>query len=91
MRQTLRAGKLTQKAAKHGHAREPSVRWYDARARVALHRVALWLNIPDTKLTTFECLLAQQAQVSAQHSDFQRLTNNSCPQVATVYAACVSS
>jgi len=55
---------ITKKAAKHGHAREPSVRWYDARARVALRRVGMWLNTPATKLTTFECLLAQQAQVS---------------------------
>ena len=66
-------GKLTQKAAKQGHAREPSVRWYDARARVALHRVAMWLNVPCNKLTTFECLLAQQAQVSTSTIEFHML------------------
>ena len=57
------AGAQSKKAAKQGSAREPSWRWYDARARVALRRVAMWLNVPNLKLVTFECLLAQQAQV----------------------------
>ena len=39
------------------------VRWYDARARTALKKVALWLNVPWTKVATFECLAAEQAQV----------------------------
>ncbi|CAK0785406.1 hypothetical protein CVIRNUC_008615 [Coccomyxa viridis] len=55
-------GAQSKKAAKQGSAREPSRRWYDARARVALRRVAMWLNVPNLKLVTFECLLAQQAQ-----------------------------
>ena len=39
------------------------VRWYDARARTALKKVALWTNVPWTKMATFECLAAEQAQV----------------------------
>ena len=39
------------------------VRWYDARARTALKKVALWTNVPWTKMSTFECLAAEQAQV----------------------------
>ncbi|KAK9845449.1 hypothetical protein WJX81_006684, partial [Elliptochloris bilobata] len=38
----------------------PRVRWYDARARTALRRVAAWLNVPWTKVATFERLLAYQ-------------------------------
>jgi hypothetical protein len=64
----LHAGKVTKRAAKQGVAREPMVRWYDARARVALRRVATWLNVPHAKLGTFECLLAQQSQVSTFHA-----------------------
>ena len=64
----MHAGKVTKRAAKQGVAREPVVRWYDARARVALRRVATWLNVPHAKLATFECLLAQQAQVSTFHA-----------------------
>lgn len=43
--------------------RQVEVRWYDARARTALKKVALWLNVPWTKVATFECLAAEQAQV----------------------------
>ena len=42
-----------------------AVRWYDARARVALRRVVLWLRVPDAKLGTFEAMLAQTAQVGS--------------------------
>lgn len=47
---------------------QAAVRWYDARARVALRRVALWLRMPAAKLGTFECMLAQTAQVPALSS-----------------------
>lgn len=50
---------------KQSRAQEPGVRWYDARARVALRRVAMWLQVPSSKLPVFECLLAQEAQVWA--------------------------
>jgi len=43
----------------------PAVRWYDARARVALKRVAAWLLVPPGKLATLERIAAQQAQVRA--------------------------
>ena len=43
--------------------RQVEVRWYDARARTALKKVALWTNVPWTKVATFECLAAEQAQV----------------------------
>ncbi|KAL0054954.1 hypothetical protein WJX82_005086 [Trebouxia sp. C0006] len=45
-----------------GGARKVKVRWYDARARTALKKVALWTNVPWTKMSTFECLAAEQAQ-----------------------------
>lgn len=45
-----------------GDARQVEVRWYDARARTALKKVALWTNVPWTKMSTFECLAAEQAQ-----------------------------
>ena len=44
---------------------QPVVQWYDARARVALRRVALWLHVPAAKLAMFEAMLAQTAQVPA--------------------------
>lgn len=43
--------------------RQVEVRWYDARARTALKKVAAWINVPWTKVATFECLAAEQAQV----------------------------
>lgn len=43
--------------------RQVEVRWYDARARTALKKVAVWINVPWTKMATFECLAAEQAQV----------------------------
>ena len=39
-----------------------AVRWYDARARVALWRVSAWLCMPRGKLATLERVVAQQAQ-----------------------------
>ncbi len=44
---------------------QPVVQWYDARARVALRWVALWLRVPAAKLAVFEAMLAQTAQVPA--------------------------
>ena len=35
----------------------PIVRWYDARARVALGLVSMWLQVPPRKLATLEVLL----------------------------------
>ena len=49
------------------NAQAAAVRWYDARARIALRRIALWLRVPASKLPIFECLLAQEAQVHSQH------------------------
>lgn len=43
--------------------RQVEVRWYDARARTALKKVAEWTNVPWQKMTVFECLAAEQAQV----------------------------
>ena len=52
---------------------QPAVRWYDARARVALRQVALWLAVPAPKLAVFECMLAQTAQViGLQEVSFRR-------------------
>ncbi|KAK9823941.1 hypothetical protein WJX72_006533 [[Myrmecia] bisecta] len=48
--------------ASEGKPRTPNVRWYDARARVALQRLAAWLHVPWGKLAMYECLLAEQAQ-----------------------------
>lgn len=45
--------------------REPSVRWYDARARSALRRLAVWMNVPWRKVATFEHLLAYQLRAAA--------------------------
>ena len=47
-------------------ARQVEVRWYDARARTALKKVAEWTNVPWTKMAVFECLAAEQAQVSTE-------------------------
>lgn len=47
---------------KEGSAAAPAVRWYDARARVALRRAAAWLRVPSGKLATLERMAAQQAQ-----------------------------
>ena len=44
-------------------ARQVEVRWYDARARTALKKVAVWTNVPWSKMAVFECLAAEQAQV----------------------------
>ncbi len=62
-----RAGKQESKqSGKEGGKEQPvAVRWYDARARVALRRVALWLRVPAAKLCTFECMLAQTVQVTS--------------------------
>ena len=62
-----RAGKSK---GKQGGAEAAGVRWYDARARVALRRVALWLRVPATKLPIFECLLAQESQVGSSSPQF---------------------
>lgn len=52
--------------------RQVQVCWYDARARTALKKVAMWLNVPWTKVATFECLAAEQAQVSCHLTLFKR-------------------
>lgn len=44
-------------------SRQVEVRWYDARARTALKKVAEWTNVPWQKMAVFECLAAEQAQV----------------------------
>ena len=40
----------------------PRVRWYDARVRTALRRVASWLNVPWPAVGNFEHLLAYQVR-----------------------------
>ena len=45
--------------------RLPQVRWYDARARVALRMMAEWMRVPWAKMIIFESLLAEQAQVNS--------------------------
>ncbi|CAL8463668.1 g3202 [Coccomyxa elongata] len=60
------------KEPKQSNFQEPGVRWYDARARVALRRVALWLRVPSSKLPVFECLLAQEAQVPEVKGEVQK-------------------
>ncbi len=42
----------------------PRVRWYDARVRTALRRVASWLNVPWPAVGNFEHLLAYQVPAS---------------------------
>ncbi|BDA42345.1 probable transmembrane and coiled-coil domain-containing protein 4 at C-terminar half [Coccomyxa sp. Obi] len=49
-------GPLQRAAAKH----PPRARWYDARSRIALRRVASWLNVPWLTVANFEHLLAYQ-------------------------------
>lgn len=49
-------GPLQRAAAKH----PPRARWYDARSRIALRRVASWLNVPWPTVANFEHLLAYQ-------------------------------
>ena len=56
-------------AGGQGQDRKVEVRWYDARARTALKKVALWTNVPWTKMATFECLAAEQAQVRSYKQD----------------------
>lgn len=49
--------------------RVPRVRWYDARVRTALRRVASWLNVPWPAVGNFEHLLAYQVLLPAQPGD----------------------
>ena len=44
---------------------QPQLRWFDARGRVAIKRVAQWLNVPWQVVAKYECLLAQEAEVRA--------------------------
>ena len=44
---------------------QPQLRWFDARARVAMKRVAQWLNVPWQVVAKYECLVAQEAEVRA--------------------------
>lgn len=45
-----------------GKERVPNVRWYDARARAALRRVALWLGVSWAPLAEAERHLAARCQ-----------------------------
>ena len=58
--------------------REVEVRWYDARARTALKKVAVWTNVPWTKIAIFECLAAQEAQVLDAQPALHILTSSVC-------------
>ena len=51
----------TPRKGKAKKQREAAVRWYDARARVSLRRMAAWLAIPWDRIATYECLLAEAA------------------------------
>ena len=42
---------------------KPQMRWYDSRGRVALQRLAQWLNVPWQVMAKYECLVAQEAEV----------------------------
>eukprot|EP00884_Botryococcus_braunii_P013340 jgi/Botrbrau1/22006/Bobra.0024s0022.1 len=53
----------------------PRVRWYDARQRVALKRVALWLNVPWSKVAAYEQLLAYRLLLPNGHQDTRVPTN----------------
>ena len=44
---------------------QPQLRWFDARGRVAIKRVAQWLNVPWQVVAKYECLVAQEAEVRA--------------------------
>ena len=73
--------KMTQWAISH----PPRVRWYDARARTALRRVASWLNVPWPTVVNFEHLLAYQLLLpSGVTSKLFSLANHchSVPQVS---------
>ena len=54
----LHAGQDSAAAKRPQHT--PRVRWYDARVRTALRRVAIWLNVPWPAVGNFEHLLAYQ-------------------------------
>eukprot|EP00891_Asterochloris_glomerata_P004921 jgi/Astpho2/4921/Aster-x1266 len=41
---------------------QPQLRWFDARGRVAMKRVAQWLNVPWQVVAKYECLVAQEAE-----------------------------
>ena len=41
------------------------MRWYDARARVSIRRMAAWLAISWDRVATYECLLAEAANQGA--------------------------
>ena len=70
-------------------ARQVEVRWYDARARTALKKVAEWTNVPWSKMAVFECLAAEQAQVSTScHETFVEKEDLVC--YVTVIAAPLS-
>jgi hypothetical protein len=43
------------------------VRWYDARTRTALRRLAAWLNVPWATVANFEHLLAYQLLLPEEH------------------------
>ncbi|KAK9817178.1 hypothetical protein WJX72_010703 [[Myrmecia] bisecta] len=50
----------------------PNVRFYDARARVTLKRMAAWLNVPWEKVAAFEHLQAYQLLVPEEGTDKKR-------------------
>lgn len=58
-------GALQKAARKH----PPRARWYDARSRTALRRVASWLNVPWPTVANFEHLLAYQLLLPADEPD----------------------
>ncbi|GAB4821221.1 hypothetical protein N2152v2_008267 [Parachlorella kessleri] len=51
--------------------RSVQLRWYDARARVALKQVAAWLQVPWRKVANFELLLANQKAPTSSSSSAQ--------------------
>ena len=58
-------GPLQRAAKRH----PPRARWYDARSRIALRRVASWLNVPWPTVANFEHLLAYQLLLPADEPD----------------------
>ncbi|KAK9789219.1 hypothetical protein WJX73_001120 [Symbiochloris irregularis] len=60
------------KSKKKRERRQAAVRWYDARARVSLRRLSVWLVVPWDRVATFECLFAESANQRTRDTPQER-------------------
>lgn len=67
------------------------MRWYDARSRMALRRVAAWLNVPWPTVANFEHLLAYQLLLPAQPDSPTRKTRAATAWENSIWAAKVGA